>query len=116
LYVTAGLWLAYCLVSGAMQLLVPNMPGAQPPPGADQAYVIGHYIGFYGVLIGFPISMVFILFGAFCLQTHRVYPIALLACILASIPCFSPCCIGGMPFGIWGIVVLMQDDVKRAFD
>lgn len=115
LYVTGALWLIYCAVSGAVQLLNPNA-AAKPPPGADQAYVIGHAVGFYGVLIGFPLLTLLVLFGAFCLQTRRLYPMALLGCIIASIPCCSPGCVLGMPFGIWGLVVLFDESVKQSFD
>jgi predicted Zn finger-like uncharacterized protein len=36
------------------------------------------------------------------------------ACILAMIPCVN-CCILGLPFGIWGLVVLNKPEVKDAF-
>jgi hypothetical protein len=35
--------------------------------------------------------------------------------ILAAAPCLSPCCLFGLPIGIWSIVVLMNDNVKRSF-
>ena len=35
--------------------------------------------------------------------------------IFALLPC-SPCCLLGIPAGIWGLVVLSREDVKRAFD
>ena len=41
--------------------------------------------------------------------------LALTGCILACIPCCSPGCVLGIPFGIWGLIVLNQEDVKRAF-
>jgi hypothetical protein len=28
----------------------------------------------------------------------------------------GPCCIVGIPFGIWAIVVLSKPEVKRAFE
>ncbi len=36
-----------------------------------------------------------------------------IGCIFASIPCCSPCLIFGMPFGIWGIVLLCNEDTSR---
>ena len=41
--------------------------------------------------------------------------LAYAASILAMIPCISPCCILGLPFGIWSLVVLADNDVKSAF-
>ena len=43
------------------------------------------------------------------------YPLALTASILAIIPCLSPCCLVGLPIGIWAIVVLSKPEVKAAF-
>jgi predicted Zn finger-like uncharacterized protein len=38
----------------------------------------------------------------------------MVACIFAMLPC-NPCCLAGLPIGIWGLVVLARPDVKRAF-
>ncbi|RPI70303.1 MAG: hypothetical protein EHM45_25030 [Desulfobacteraceae bacterium] len=35
--------------------------------------------------------------------------------ILAMIPCLSPCCLIGLPIGIWTLIVLMKPEVKAAF-
>jgi hypothetical protein len=35
--------------------------------------------------------------------------------IVAMILCFSPCCLLGLPIGIWAVLVLIDEDVKRAF-
>jgi hypothetical protein len=31
------------------------------------------------------------------------------------IPCISPCCLLGLPIGIWALVVLLKPEVKAAF-
>lgn len=36
--------------------------------------------------------------------------------ILSMTPCTSGCCLLGLPFGIWALVVLANPDVKAAFD
>ena len=36
--------------------------------------------------------------------------------ILCMTPCTSGCCLLGLPFGIWAMIVLSNPDVKRAFD
>lgn len=76
---------------------------------------MGHAVGFYGAAFGLPIITTIVLIGAFCLHTCRMYALAMIGCIIASLPLCSPCIVFGMPFGIWGLVVLNQDDVKRAF-
>ena len=34
---------------------------------------------------------------------------------VALVPAISPCCVLGVPFGIWGMIVLNDREVKRAF-
>jgi hypothetical protein len=40
----------------------------------------------------------------------------LAAAIVALIPCFSPCCLIGLPIGIWALVVLSKPEVKSQFE
>ena len=37
------------------------------------------------------------------------------ACIVAMIPCVGPCFVLGLPFGIWGWVVMNDHGVEQAF-
>jgi len=58
----------------------------------------------------------FIIFGGMQMMKLRGWPIALVASILAMIPCFTSCaCLFGIPAGIWAIVVLANSEVKAAF-
>jgi predicted Zn finger-like uncharacterized protein len=52
--------------------------------------------------------------GAHSMSSLNGYSSAVAACILAMLPC-SCGCFMGLPIGIWGLVVLTQDNVKRAF-
>ena len=38
--------------------------------------------------------------------------LAYAGCILACIPCFSPCLILGIPFGIWGLIAMADERVS----
>lgn len=118
LYVTAGVHFLIILAMSIVRLSSPPVPPAVPV-GANEAqanaHKMGYYIGYYGVSIVMPLYELFILAGAFCLHTRKSYAMALMACIFCSIPCCSPLLILGMPFGIWGLVVLFDEDVKRAF-
>ena len=58
----------------------------------------------------------FILVGAFKMMKLRSYGMAVAASIIAMIPCVSPCCCLGLPFGIWALVVLSRREVKSAFE
>jgi hypothetical protein len=94
----------------------------QPPPTmnpeAERMYHLFHqFSGTLGVVAG-VISIaigLFVLFGTLKMQklTHRGLAIA--AAIVAMIPCFSPCCLLGLPFGIWALVVLSKPEVRSQF-
>jgi hypothetical protein len=66
-----------------------------------------------GILV---VAACFVLYGAIQMKRMRSYGIALAAAIVAAIPMLGPCCIVGIPFGIWAIVVLSKPEVKRAFE
>ena len=55
------------------------------------------------------------LFGANKMRNLESYKLAMASSVLIMVPCISPCCILGLPFGIWGLVVLNDSIVKAAF-
>jgi ABC-type proline/glycine betaine transport system permease subunit len=57
----------------------------------------------------------FIIFAALKMKELRQWELSLAASIVAMIPCISPCCILGLPIGIWALVVLLRPEVKEAF-
>ena len=66
-------------------------------------------------LVGILIDAIIIL-GANRMRNLDSYGFAIAAAILSVIPCISsPCFVLGMPFGIWALVVLMNEDVRNAF-
>ena len=71
-------------------------------------------LGAVSSLFGLALS-VLILFGAAKMQSLRSYEFALTAAILAMLPCLTPCCCIGLPFGIWAVVVLSKAEVKSQF-
>ena len=56
-----------------------------------------------------------VFYGAAKMKALENYSLAMTVAILAIIPCTSPCCLLGMPFGIWALVVLCDSSVKAAF-
>jgi len=56
-----------------------------------------------------------ILYAARCMMNLQKYRLVLTASIAAMIPFVSPCCLLGVPAGIWAFVVLMDAEVKAAF-
>jgi hypothetical protein len=55
------------------------------------------------------------LVGGVKMLSLQGYSSARTGCILAVIPCVGPCFILGLPFGIWGLVVLNKPNVREAF-
>ena len=70
-----------------------------------------------GVLsAGFGLAMsALVLIGALRMHALRSYSLALVASILALVPCVTPCCFIGLPFGIWALVVLNKPEVRSQF-
>jgi len=66
----------------------------------------------FGVIVLAVAALIF--FGAMKMKALESYGLAMTAAILSIIPCFSICCLG-IPFGIWALVVLLNDEVKNAF-
>jgi len=78
------------------------------------ANVFSGTIGIAQSTLGIVISGLVIL-GTIKMRRLESYGLAMTVSILAMIPCISPCCLLGLPFGIWSIVVLNQPHVKDAF-
>ncbi len=98
-----------------------NVVGArfqQMPPGMDPELqrLIQSMTGVMGVVscvIGVILSCL-VLYGAIQMKKLASYGWAMTACILALVPCTSPCCLLGLPIGIWALVVLLKPEVKAA--
>ncbi len=86
---------------------------AKTEQAGDEAAFIGFMIGsIIGVLI-FVVVYVFMLFGAWKMMKLETYWMALTTAILMLFPCTF--CWIGLPFGIWALIVLCFQDVRRAF-
>jgi hypothetical protein len=109
--VVGGLW---ALASLAMNLLG---AGLAPMAGGSEEIWVQATSGVYGAvmsLIGLGVAG-FLVWGGLKMMRLESWGIALMACILAMVPCVSPCCLIGLPFGIWGLVVINDQAVKQAF-
>lgn len=90
-----------------------NLPAGQQIP--DVAHGIVDYLTdlMLGILGG-----AFVIFGAIQMKNLQMWGVSLAACIVAMIPYIYSgpcCCLFGMPVGIWGLIVLLNQDVKAAF-
>jgi hypothetical protein len=65
-------------------------------------------------VVGIIVDII-VLIGAIKMLRLQTYWLAMTASILALIPCIAPCCIMGLPFGIWALVVLSDPVVRMSF-
>jgi predicted Zn finger-like uncharacterized protein len=85
--------------------------GAQPGQQAEMA--VGAGINITSDVVAMSLA-VLILVGAMKMKNLSGYGLAMTACIISILPCHGCCCLG-IPFGIWGLVVLSKPEVKEAF-
>jgi hypothetical protein len=76
-------------------------------------YMTGPVAAAFGAL-ALILSLV-ALAGALRMLALRNYEFAMLAAILAMVPCVTPCCLLGLPFGIWAVVALRKPGIKDRF-
>lgn len=75
---------------------------------------VGGGFGIFQSIVGIVVS--FVLWqGAAKMQALQNYQFAFTASIIAMVPCVSPCCWLGVPFGIWALVVLNRAEIKSQF-
>ena len=96
-------------LSGATMFQMPNF-GGQSPEIVKFAQGTGLVIG---AVVGFVIYGL-VLLGAIKMKKLESYGMAMTASILVMLPC-SLCCVVGLGFGIWALVVLNKPEVKAAF-
>ena len=119
LIITASLGVVYYALSGLFTLFTGGamfhheMPPDIPPQ--LRAFIEGMQGPLAGV-INLVVAAVngFVLFGAIKLLRLRNHSIAVVASVVAMLPC-QCCCLFGLPFGIWALVVLNKPEVKSHF-
>jgi membrane-bound metal-dependent hydrolase YbcI (DUF457 family) len=76
------------------------------------------YEGAFGIgpsFVGLIIA-VFIIYFSLKMKDLKQWGLAVAVSIAAMLPCISPCCIIGLPVGIWSLVILFRPEVRSAFD
>lgn len=115
LMVTGGIGIAVQILGilvNALQIVVVPQQGGQ----ANQA-LPAMLTGGFGIVFGVLNIVVgaVIIYGAMQMKDLRSYSLAMTSAILAMVPCLSPCCLLGLPLGIWALVVLLSPEVKSSF-
>jgi phage FluMu protein Com len=112
LIVTAVLGLIGNVLSLAFIGFVLSQRPALPPNNNLDDFT--GYMNLGVAFIGLPVGVV-MLIGAMKMKKLESYGLAMAGAILGMIPYLSPCCLLGLPFGIWALVVLSDGSVKAAF-
>jgi predicted PurR-regulated permease PerM len=95
----------------------PNMPAAQKAQMKD---FMDTYERILGValppmyLVAAAVGVITIV-GGVKMRSLRGRGLAMTGSVLSMIPCFSGCCIVGLPVGIWALVVLNNPEVRAGF-
>jgi hypothetical protein len=100
---------------GLILNMINFVPAGMGPNDNPMARYMSGGFGIVSALIGIAIGVV-ILLSAQKMKKLESYNMAMAGSILAMIPCISPCCLIGIPFGIWALVVLSKPEVKAAFN
>ena len=110
--IVGALFSLFVLVALGIGLSLSSLWGGRDVDWAEDLYggAIGMGSSFFGLLVA-----LFIIYAALKMKDLKQWNIAVVASVLAMIPCISPCCVIGLPIGIWSLVVLMRPDVKAAF-
>ncbi len=65
-------------------------------------------------LLALVMSVLTLMAGIRMLQ-RRSYGLVMTGVIIGMLPCLSACCCTGLPFGIWALVVLSNEEVRKSF-
>jgi hypothetical protein len=90
-----------------------NLPGMDPN-AREFVRVFAGTLGIISTIVSIILSGI-ILWGGAKMKQLENYALAITASVLAMIPCLSPCCLLGLPLGIWALVILLKPEVKAAF-
>jgi hypothetical protein len=63
----------------------------------------------------FALVSLTVILGSIAMLTGRLYGLALTGSIAAMVNLGTCCCLLGLPFGIWSMVILFKTEVKEAF-
>lgn len=94
--------------------------GAIAAEGSEQQIVnlISMGVGIFPAAAAIVMAA-FIIYAALEMKKLRQWGLAVAASTLTTVFslffCLNPCCVVGLPIGIWSLVILMRDDVRAAF-
>ena len=118
LMVTGGLGIVSNLFSVVIHLVrsaPPPTPAGLPPEFTRWFELMNGPVGL-GIALFALLMGAFVLYGGYKMQRLQGRVLAMITAIVAIVPCVSPCCVLGIPMGIWALVVLAKPEVSSQFD
>ena len=114
LMVTGIIGGVFALLGLAMNIFGAGL-GTMMEEGQEQfVQMLSGGLGIVQSLIGLVVAG-FIFYAAQQMKNLENWGLAMGGSIVAMVPCVSPCCVIGLPIGIWCVVVLNKDYIKNAF-
>jgi hypothetical protein len=117
LMVVGGLGIAIALLALAINLGVLSLLPDEDQNGEEVGkvrWVSSQARSIRGAITGICWGLA-VLGGGIQMKNLKGFKSVMTSCILAMLPC-NPCCLLGLPFGIWGLVAINRWDVKREFE
>ncbi len=90
--------------------LIGMMVSGHGPSGNGAQYVTVDLVLFLVFLAASILSTV----GGFLMLNRKMFALSLIGCFLSMAP-IGVCCMGGLPIGIWGVMVLLRPEVRSTF-
>jgi hypothetical protein len=117
LMIIGGLGIAMGILDAGVRIAGLNKgpnPFVAPQQANDPAVKAGEKIG---NVVGPIVRLIWggvVLTGAIQMRSLKNRGFVMASCIVAMV-CCNECCLLGIPFGIWGLVVINDESVKRYF-
>jgi hypothetical protein len=111
----AAIGAAFCLLVILLNILGTGLGAMAGGSGEDQMFnLFSGGVGIAIELVGLAVAA-FIVYGALQMKALKNYNMAMIAAAISMVPCVSPCCLVGLPAGIFALVILLKPEVKAAF-
>jgi hypothetical protein len=111
LLVAGGLSAAFDVVYILIAVLL-GVAGLTDKDSADALPAAGIMVGLAVIKLALDTLT---LYAAWQMRQLRSWGVSMAGAIVAMLPC-SPCCLLSLPIGVWAVVVLIDANVKAAFD
>lgn len=111
--ILGALWGVVASLTGMASPAIPE--GVIADPQAAEA--LRALTGGGGVVINLIYLAIagFVIYAMMQMMKLKSFGLSLAGVIVGMIPCVSPCCFLGLPIGIWALVVILNDEVKKSF-